>query len=135
MENRLRKLRNSMEKSTFEKLSFSDKIREQVKEEIHTPIENEDDVMIAILQLLHQEKTGFELTSLLRARGIKKFENEEGFLYTVLHRLEQNRFIRSAWDNEGIKTYEINDKGKKLVRKAEKSVAAKNFNLKELLGE
>jgi len=135
MENRLSKLRKSMEKSTFEQLSFSDKIREQVKKEIHTPIENEDDVMIAILQLLHQEKTGFELTSLLRARGIKKFENEEGFLYTVLHRLEQNRFIRSAWDHEGIKTYEINDKGKKFVRKAETRIAAKSFNLKELLGE
>lgn len=135
MDHRLHKLRKSMENSTFEKLKFSDRIREQVKKEIKRPIENDDDVILAILQLLHHRKTGFELTGLLRARGFQKFENKEGFLYTVLHRLEQNSFIRSAWDDDGTKFYEINDKGKKLVRKAEKSVTAKSFNLKELLGE
>lgn len=135
MDNRLHKLRKSMEKSTFDQLKFSDRIREQVKREIKRPIENDDDVILAILQLLHHQKTGFDLTSLLRARGFQNYENKEGFLYTVLHRLEQSSFIRSAWYDDGTKFYEINDKGKKLVRKAEKSVTAKSFNIKELLGE
>lgn len=135
MENRLQKLRKSMENTTFKQLSFSDKIREKVKSEIQTPIQKEEDIILAILQLLNQERTGFELTSLLRSRGIKRFEHQEGFLYTVLHRLEQNRLIRSDWTEEGAKRYQIHDKGRKLLVQAERDVSAKRHTLKELLGE
>ncbi len=58
------------------------------------------------------EKTGYELMQLLRGRGIQKFEGDEGSLYTLLHRLEQNRFIQSSWDHAGAKYYQLNDKGK-----------------------
>jgi uncharacterized protein YutE (UPF0331/DUF86 family) len=135
MEERLQKLRKSIEKSTFKQVSFSDRIRERVKKEIHTAVENDNDIILAILQLLNHEKTGFELTGFLRARGVKRFEDQEGLLYTVLHRLEQNRLIHSAWDQEGAKYYQVSDKGRKLVRRAEKDMALKGLDLKGLLGE
>jgi DNA-binding PadR family transcriptional regulator len=135
METRLKKLRKSMEKSTFNRLDFSDKIREKVKKDIQTPIQKDEDIILAILQLLHRERTGFELTGLLRSRGIQRFEHQEGFLYTVLHRLEKNRLIRSEWNEEGAKRYQIHDKGRKLVLLAEKDASAKRLSLKELLGE
>lgn len=135
MEERLQKLRKSMEKSTFKQVSFSDRVRERVKKEIHAPVEKDNDVILAILQLLHHEKTGFELTGFLRARGVKRFEDQEGLLYTVLHRLEQNRLIQSAWNQEGAKFYQVSDKGRKVVRKAEKDFAVKGLDLKGLLGE
>ena len=75
------------------------------------------------------------MSQLLRGRGIQKFEGNEGFLYTVLHRLEQNRFIQSSWDHSGAKYYQLNDKGRKILRKAEKNSAKKRFILKELIQE
>lgn len=68
------------------------------------------------MQLLHTRKTGFELTELLRARGFQKFENQEGFIYTFLHRLEQRNIIASEWDNNKVKYYHIDRKGKKLEK-------------------
>ena len=62
------------------------------------------------------EKSGYELMQLLRGRGIQKFEGDEGSLYTLLHRLEQNRFIQSSWDHAGAKYYQLNDKGNKIAK-------------------
>jgi DNA-binding PadR family transcriptional regulator len=135
MENRLKNLRKSMENTTFKQLHFSDKISEKVKSEIQAPIQNDEEIILAILQLLQRERTGYELTGLLRSRGVKRFEHQEGFLYTVLHRLEHNRLIRSQWNEEGAKQYQIHDKGRKLVRLAEQDSSAKRVSLKELLGE
>ena len=90
MEDRLKGLRKSMEKTTFKQLNFSEQHRKQVYEKINKPYENEEDIFLAVLQLLIHEKTGYELVQLLRGRGIQKFEENEGFLYTLLHRLEQN---------------------------------------------
>ncbi|HDX9590689.1 TPA: PadR family transcriptional regulator [Bacillus pseudomycoides] len=135
MEDRLKGLRKSMEKTTFKHLSFSDQHRKQVHEEINKSYENEEDIFLAVLQLLIYEKTGYELAQLLRGRGIQKFEGNEGFLYTLLHRLEQNYFIQSSWDHSGAKYYQLNDKGRKMLRKAEKSSTKKQFILKELIQE
>ena len=135
MEDRLKGLRKSMEKTTFTHLNFSDQHRKQVYEKINKPSENEEDILLAVLQLLISEKTGYELAQLLRGRGIQKFEGNEGFLYTLLHRLEQNRFIQSSWDHSGAKYYQLNDKGRKILRKAEKTSTKKRFILKELIQE
>ncbi|WP_020061641.1 PadR family transcriptional regulator [Bacillus sp. 123MFChir2] len=135
MEDRLKGLRKSMEKTTFKHLSFSDQHRKQVHEEINKSYENEEDIFLAVLQLLIYEKTGYELAQLLRGRGIQKFEGNEGFLYTLLHRLEQNHFIQSSWDHSGAKYYQLNDKGRKMLRKVEKSSTKKQFILKELIQE
>ncbi|EEM06694.1 MULTISPECIES: PadR family transcriptional regulator [Bacillus] len=133
MEDRLKGLRKSMENTTFKHLSFSDQHRKQVHEKINKSYENEEDIFLAVLQLLINEKTGYELAQLLRGRGIRKFEGNEGFLYTLLHRLEQNRFIQSSWDHSGAKYYQLNDKGRKILRKAEKNSAKARFILKELV--
>ncbi|WP_242289836.1 PadR family transcriptional regulator [Bacillus cereus group sp. BfR-BA-01319] len=135
MEDRLKGLRKSMENTTFKHLSFSDQHRKQVREKINASNEKEEDISLAILQLLSNEKTGYELSQLLRGRGIRKFEGNEGFLYTVLHRLEQNRFIQSSWDHEGAKYYQLNDKGRKMLRKAEKNAKKVQFILKGLVQE
>ncbi|TCW53340.1 PadR family transcriptional regulator [Bacillus thuringiensis] len=135
MEDRLKDLRKSMENTTFKHLSFSDQHRKQVREKINASNEKEEDISLAILQLLSNEKTGYELSQLLRGRGIRKFEGNEGFLYTVLHRLEQNRFIQSSWDHEGAKYYQLNDKGRKMLRKAEKNATKVQFILKGLVQE
>ncbi|KXY35670.1 PadR family transcriptional regulator [Bacillus mycoides] len=135
MEDRLKGLRKSMENTTFKHLSFSDQHRKQVREKINASHEKEEDISLAILQLLSNEKTGYELSQLLRGRGIQKFEGNEGFLYTVLHRLEQNRFIQSSWDHSGAKYYQLNDKGRKMLRKAEKDSTKARFILKGLVQE
>lgn len=135
MEDRLKGLRKSMENTTFKHLSFSDQHRKQVREKINASNEKEEGISLAILQLLSNEKTGYELSQLLRGRGIRKFEGNEGFLYTVLHRLEQNRFIQSSWDHSGAKYYQLNDKGRKMLRKAEKDSTKARFILKGLVQE
>ncbi|MFC9416090.1 PadR family transcriptional regulator [Bacillus mobilis] len=135
MEDRLKGLRKSMENTTFKHLSFSDQHRKRVREKINASNEKEEDISFAILQLLSNEKTGYELSQLLRGRGIRKFEGNEGFLYTVLHRLEQNRFIQSSWDHTGAKYYQLNDKGRKMLRKAEKNATKAQFILKGLVQE
>lgn len=135
MEDMLKGLRKSMEKTTFKGLEFSEEQRRRVHKNINKKIESEEHLHLAILQLLLQEKTGYELTQLLRARGIQQFEENEGFLYTLLHRLEQNGVIASSWDSAGYKYYQIQDKGRKMLRKAEKNNANKRFGWKEMIQE
>lgn len=133
MEDRLKGLRKSMEKTTFKQLDFSEEHRKQVCEKINKPYEDEEDIILAVLQLLLHKKTGYELVQLLGGRGIQKFEENEGFLYTLLHRLEKNHFIKSSWDHSGAKYYHLNDKGRKILRKAEKNSIQKRFILKEVI--
>ncbi|CEY38637.1 lineage-specific thermal regulator protein [Streptococcus pneumoniae] len=124
-----------MENTTFKHLSFSDQHQKQVREKIKQSSEKEEDILLAVLQLLMNEKSGYELMQLLRGRGIQKFEGDEGSLYTLLHRLEQNRFIQSSWDHAGAKYYQLNDKGNKMLRKAEKNATKARFILKGLVQE
>lgn len=124
-----------MENTTFKHLSFSDQHQKRVREKINQSSEKEEDILLAVLQLLMNEKTGYELMQLLRGRGIQTFEGNEGSLYTLLHRLEQNRFIQSSWDHEGAKYYQLNDKGNKMLRKAEKNATKARFILKGFVQE
>lgn len=135
MENRLSKLRKSMEKSTFKELSFSERMKKEIYKQINMPSESDEVITLAILQLLLQEKTGYELTGLLRSRGFKKFEDNEGSLYTILHMLEQKRLIASCWNEEGAKFYQLIDKGRKYLSKLEKNSAAGRIAMKGLLEE
>lgn len=135
MEERLSKLRKSIEKSAFKELSFTEKMRKEIHKQINMPDESDEVVTLAILQLLLHEKTGFELTGLLRSRGFKKFEDNEGSLYTMLHTLEQKRLIASCWNEEGVKFYQLIDKGRKYLRKLEKKSAAGRIVMKGLLEE
>ena len=74
------------------------------------------------------------MVQLLRGRGIRKFEGNEGILYTLLHRLEQNRcYPIKLESSQRAKYYQLNDKGRKILRKAEKQSTSKRFILKGLV--
>ncbi|MEH7333876.1 PadR family transcriptional regulator [Neobacillus drentensis] len=134
MENRLRNLKKAMDRKTFSELNFSEEHRKNILEKIKRQDESEETILLAVMQLLAQDRTGFELTKLLRGRGIQKFEENEGFLYTLLHRLEQTGYLQSSWCLETeAKYYQLTDKGRKALRKAEKKQSKKQFVLKELL--
>ncbi|MEC1523743.1 PadR family transcriptional regulator [Neobacillus niacini] len=133
MEDRLKNLKRVMDKKTFADLHFSDHHQHAVHKKINQQQESDEEILLAVMQLLVHEKTGHELTGLLRGRGIQKFEKNEGFLYTLLHRLEQSGCIETNWDDAGAKYYWLKDKGRKLLNKTEKKRTKHRLILKELL--
>lgn len=133
MEERLKRLRKSMDKTTFNQLNFTEQHRKDIREKINKLNVSDEEVLLAVMQLLVHEKTGYELAKHMRGRGIRKFEDNEGFLYTLLHRLEQTNCLQSRWVESEAKHYRLNDRGRKLLRRAEKKITKKRFVLKELL--
>lgn len=133
MEDRLKDLKTLMNKRAFADLNFSDQQKNAIRKKINQQEESDEDILLAVMQLLVQEKTGHELTGLLRRRGILKFENNEGFLYTLLHRLEQSGYIQTIWDDSGAKYYWLKDKGRKWLKKAELKRTTRSLVFKEML--
>ena len=70
MEDRLKGLRKSMENTTFKHLSFLISTRSGCIK-INQSSEKEEDILLAVLQLLMNEKTGYELMQLLRGEEFK----------------------------------------------------------------
>ena len=125
MESRLKNLKRAMKNTTFSGLEFSDAQRQKIHKKLHKE-ESEAEIILAVLQLLLHEKTGFELAKQLRSRGIHKFEDQEGLIYTVLHRLEHKEYLESKWTEETGKVYKLSRKGNRLLKKQEeRSTAAK----------
>lgn len=123
----LNNLRKSMKKATFKELEFTDKHRQAVQEKIEQ-LTTVDDLRLVVLQLLVQQKTGYELTQLLHIRAMKGLEKNEGALYVLLHQLEQEGLICAHWSEEGEKFYVLNDKGNKaLVQSSPKNFAWKSI--------
>lgn len=133
MDDRLKGLRQSMKKIAFKDLNFTEQHQQNILNKIKNEQENEETTFLAIMQLLTNEKTGYELAKLLRARGIKSFEDNEGFLYTFIHRLERENYLLSRWEKSEGKLYQLNDKGRKMLKKAEKQHMKKQPIFKELL--
>ncbi|WP_110113852.1 PadR family transcriptional regulator [Bacillus sp. CGMCC 1.16541] len=131
MEKQLKNLKAVMKKNSFKELQFTDKHRQRVLNEIKKPNQSDEEVLLAILQLLTHKKTGFELMNHLRSRGIHRFEDEQGFLYTLLHGLEQKQYVKAEWNDSQTKYYVLNNKGRKVLQKAESKSSA--FLVKELL--
>ena len=117
MENRLKGLKKSMDDTTFSQLHFTEQHRKEIRAKIS---ETDESVLLAVMQLLVEEKTGYELVQFLRGRGIRKFEDNEGSLYALLHQLEQDGCLQSSWNEAAVKYYQLNNKGNKLLRKMEK---------------
>ncbi|MCP8969348.1 PadR family transcriptional regulator [Ectobacillus ponti] len=124
MEERLKHLKKAMKQHTFSQLTFTEQQQKQIQQKVNRLAEKtEKDILLAVLQLLTKEKTGFELSALLHARGIVSFENHEGSLYMLLHHLEQKGQLQARWtENEG-KYYSLTRKGSKLLHTAEKTNA------------
>ncbi|KAB7666276.1 PadR family transcriptional regulator [Bacillus sp. B1-b2] len=116
MDNRLKKMKSN--KGSFPSLTFTETHRKEVLNRIKAE-ETQHELLLAILQLLSKKRTGYELMDLIRARGFRNFEQKEGFLYSLLHRLEQKGFIEGIWNDDGVKYYGLDRKGKKLLRKIE----------------
>lgn len=133
MEDRLKGLKKSMDTTTLSQLNFTEQHRKGIREKISKSNECEEDILLAVMQLLVQEKTGYELVNFLRGRGIRKFEDNEGSLYALLHQLEQDGCLQSGWNESTIKYYQLNNKGRKLLRKIEKQSATKRFTWKGLV--
>ncbi|QFF99376.1 PadR family transcriptional regulator [Psychrobacillus glaciei] len=134
MDERLKCLKKSMDKTSFSKLNFTERHRKAIQERMFNA-ENEEAIFLAALQLLVQEKTGYELVKLLRGRGMRKFEENEGIVYTLLHQLEQDGYLQSSWNDSNVKYYRLNNKGTKLLRKSEKQSTTKTFSFKKLVEE
>ena len=132
MEKHLKNLRKSLENNEFGELKFTDQHRRGIMQRIEREFESEESVFLAIMQLLVQERTGFDLAAKLRGRGIKRFEDNEGDIYALLHQLENKGYLLSRWDEEKAKHYMLNDKGRKALAKAEKKKARTGFAYREL---
>lgn len=133
MEDRLRNLKKAMKRTVLQDFSFTENHKSSIRRQINQPSISEEGVLISIFQLLKEKRTGFELSRLLRARGIEKFENEEGFLYMSLHRLEHKGYLHTHWAEPDIKYYHLSAKGLKLLKVLENEGNSKAYFLKEIL--
>lgn len=134
MEDRLRKLKKSMTETVFNGLTFTELHKNKVKNKAaKLNLKSDDELVLVILQLLTQEKTGFQLNQSIRARGIENFDHNEGKLYMVLHRLEQKGYLQACWEEADKKYYQVTDKGSKLLTLAEKKRMSTKSILKGIL--
>jgi DNA-binding PadR family transcriptional regulator len=134
MEDRLKSLKRAMKNHIFGEFHFTEDQKKDIRQQMNQPTGiSEEEILLAIMQLLNQERTGFELSKLIRARGIKRFEQDEGFLYMRLHQLEHKGYLTTYWDPTEVKYYQLNMKGKRLLKKLESQDAEKGYLLKEIL--
>jgi len=131
MEKRLRGLKKAMEKTYMQELEFTSMMKKSIHDSIAKEAISEQDILISLLELLAKERTGFELTALLQSRGIRKYDNEEGSLYTLLHEQEHRGIIASSWSPAGGKYYHLTDKGRRVLEKTSKRASSVRFSFKE----
>lgn len=133
MEDRLKNLKNAMKRTVLQDLHFTEKQKNSIRQQMNQlSSTSEEEILLAIFQLLKEKRTGFELSRLLRARGIEKFENEEGFLYMSLHKFEHKGYLHTCWVEE-VKYYQLNTKGLKLLKTVESKSDRKAYLLNEIL--
>ncbi|MFI8493180.1 helix-turn-helix transcriptional regulator [Peribacillus butanolivorans] len=72
------------------------------------------------------------ISSLIR-RGIEKFTEQEGILYTMLHDLEQRGFIEAKWEQTEKKSYRLSNKGRRMLAKSESKQNAGSYILQTVL--
>ncbi len=122
-----------MNREVFAQLTFTEKHKKSIREKIKQETHSEEEILLAMMQLLVQEKTGYELVSLLQSRGILNFKENEGSLYIILHRLELKGVLTSSWQEDGAKFYQLNQKGRKLLKKVEEQPLSNHISFKEIL--
>ncbi len=133
MDKRLKNLRKTMNREVFAQLKFTESHKKSIREKIKQETHSDEEILIAMMQLLVQEKTGYELVSLLQSRGILNFKENEGALYVILHRLELKGVLTSSWQEDGAKFYQLNQKGRKLLKKVEEQPLSNHISFKEIL--
>jgi predicted transcriptional regulator len=133
MDKRLKNLRKTMNREVFSQLKFTEHHKKSIRERIKQEAHSDKEILVAIMQLLVQEKTGYQLVSLLQSRGILNFKENEGSLYVILHRLELKGVLTSSWQEDNSKFYQLNKKGRKLLKKVEEQPASNYLSFKEIL--
>lgn len=116
VEERLRKLINKQLSPT---LQFTEKNRTNIYKALKEQSIPDDELSFVILQLLETKQTGYELMLSLENRGIRKFCQQEGALYILLHQLERKKWIESEWNERQQKFYTLADKGRKMLSSLE----------------
>lgn len=131
MDERLKGLKKAMKNHTFQNVQFS----EQNRQKVHTKMEQLQDVDLtpAILSLLTEQRSGSELAQLLHVKGIKSIVDNEGMIYTILHKEELLGTLESYWSKTGEKYYKLTSKGLKIVQMKEQKKTG--FSLKQLFQE
>jgi DNA-binding PadR family transcriptional regulator len=133
MENRLKRLKRIMNQKTFSQLTFTEIHRQSIKNKINNQRDKEE-IILSIMQLLSVEKTGYQLANLLRGRGIRSFEDNEGALYILLHSLENKSILQSSWiSKEEAKYYFLTNKGRKLLQQTVKKQTSSKAFFEQLL--
>ncbi|WJY26817.1 helix-turn-helix transcriptional regulator [Sporosarcina trichiuri] len=107
MEDRLRDLKKTMDRTLFRRTEFTDTHQEQIRSQL-----NAERLTETILPLLTKPKTGMELTQLLHARGVRLIAGHEGLVYSILHDAEQNGWLAASWA-DGQKYYQVTKLGTK----------------------
>ncbi|AWD68203.1 PadR family transcriptional regulator [Priestia megaterium] len=133
MDKRLKNLRKTMNREVFAQLKFTESHKKSIREKIKQETHSDEEILIAMMQLLVQEKTGYELVSLLQSRGILNFKENEGSLYVILHRLELKGVLTSNWQEDGAKFYQLNKKGCRLLKKVEEQPLSNHISFKKIL--
>ncbi|AXI30372.1 PadR family transcriptional regulator [Priestia megaterium] len=133
MDKRLKNLRKTMNREVFAQLKFTENHKKSIREKIKQETHSDEEILIAMMQLLVQKKTGYELVGLLQNRGILNFKENEGSLYVILHRLELKNLLMSSWQEDGAKFYQLNQKGRKLLKKVEEQPLSNHISFKEIL--
>ena len=133
MDKRLKNLRKTMDREVFAQLKFTENHKKSIQEKIRQETHSDEEILIAMMQLLVQEKTGYQLVSLLQSRGISNFKENEGSLYVILHRLELKGILTSSWQEDGAKFYQLNQKGRRLLKKVEEQPLSNHMSFKEIL--
>lgn len=95
--------------------------------------------ILLLLSLLEEkDRYGYEIIKELELRSDKTFEFKEGTLYPVLHKLENNGFLRSYMAKGGTgkerKYYQITLKGKKQLSEEKKQWEAFSLSVNKVLG-
>jgi DNA-binding PadR family transcriptional regulator len=109
MENRLKGLKKAMDSSIFKHTEFTEKQQRNIQQSLHSQC-----LKNSILSLLFEAKSGIEITQQLHLKKVGEIMQNEGLIYTTLHKAESEGLIQSAWI-EGIKYYEITSLGKKAL--------------------
>lgn len=96
-------------------------------------------VEMLILEVIsHGPTYGYEISQTVDSRSNGYFELKEGSLYPALHRLEQQKLVKSSWrevDGRRRKYYEISSAGSQVLAQKKQEWRAFSLGIQGVLGD
>ncbi|MGL4741099.1 MAG: PadR family transcriptional regulator [Sarcina sp.] len=113
-------LKESLNLDIFDKDKMFNNIQEKIEEE---NLKEKLNVLLLLL-ILKKDSCGFELIERLDIILRKKLKNKEGFIYPILHSLENKNYINSYWNDtdKPKKIYTITISGKNFLKEKDEVV-------------